>query len=100
MPQTRSLWLLCCFVCLAGAQTSKSPKSAPPPPGVIHSVAIQGNKLYQTADILKVLDLKTGAPVSPAGLKAAQGRLAWETAPPGSEPSAAAGRPAGRVSCR
>jgi outer membrane protein insertion porin family len=75
MPQTRSLWLLCCFVCLAGAQTSKSPKSAPPPPGVIHSVAIQGNKLYQTADILKVLDLKTGAPVSPAGLKAAQSRL-------------------------
>jgi outer membrane protein insertion porin family len=75
MSQTRTVWLLCCFVCLAGAQTSKNSKSAPPPSGVIHSVVIQGNKFYQTADILKVLDLKKGAPASPEVFKAAQGRL-------------------------
>ncbi len=71
----RSLWLVCCFACLAGAQTTKSAKAASPPPGVIHSVTVQGNKRYQTADILKVLDLKKGAPASPEVFKAAQGRL-------------------------
>ena len=71
----RSLWLFCCFACLAGAQTTKSSKAATPPPGVIHSVTIEGNKRYQTADILKVLDLNKGAPASPEVFKAAQGRL-------------------------
>jgi outer membrane protein assembly factor BamA len=75
MLKLASLWLFCCFVCLAGAQTNRESKSATPPPGVIHSVTVQGNKLYQTADILKVLDLKKGAPASAEVFKAAQARL-------------------------
>jgi outer membrane protein assembly factor BamA len=71
----RSLWLVCCLVSLAGAQANKNPKSAPPTRGVIHSVTIEGNRLYQTADILKALDLKKGAPASPEIFKAAQARL-------------------------
>jgi outer membrane protein insertion porin family len=74
MPFMRQLWLVCCFACLAGAQANKNSKSVPPP-GVIHSVVIQGNKLYKTADILKALDLKKGAPASPEAFKAAQARL-------------------------
>lgn len=71
----KGLSLLCCFVAMAGAQTKENQKGAAPPPGIIHSVIIQGNKLYPTAGILKVLDLKPGTPASPEVLKAAQHRL-------------------------
>jgi outer membrane protein insertion porin family len=74
MLRMRSLSLLGCFAWLAVAQTSRTPKAAPPP-GVIHSVTVEGNKLYQTSDILKVLALKPGTPATPEGFKAAQGRL-------------------------
>jgi outer membrane protein assembly factor BamA len=60
---------------MAVAQTGKNTAAAAPPPGVIHTVAVQGNKIYKTTDIEKVLGLSPGQSATPAAFKAAQNRL-------------------------
>ena len=43
-----------------------------PAPGFLHSVVVKGNKMYQTADIVKVVELKLGQPVTAADFAAAK----------------------------
>jgi outer membrane protein insertion porin family len=58
------------------AQSKQPPESTPPPaPGFLHNVAVTGNHMYQTADIVKVIGLKLGQPMTGADFAAAQQRL-------------------------
>lgn len=57
------------------AQTRTLSQAGSPPRGVVHAVIVQGNKTYSTAEIAKVLGLKTGETASPAAFKSAQTRL-------------------------
>ncbi len=72
----RNMFLLCCgLACAASAQSSRTPVSKAPPPGVIHSVSVEGAKIYDVSDIKKVLGLSPGEAASLTTLKAAQTQL-------------------------
>lgn len=75
VPLLRSALLLYLLALIAAAQVSTAKSSQTAPPGVVQNVVVQGNKIYKSADILKVLGLKQGEPASPAAFRAAQSRL-------------------------
>lgn len=73
---SRNMFVLCCVLAwTANAQSDKAPASKAPPPGVVHSVSVEGAKIYGVSDIKRVLGLSSGETVSLATLKAAQTRL-------------------------
>jgi outer membrane protein insertion porin family len=56
------------------AQTN--PQNGPQPaPGFLHGVQVKGNHMYQTADIVKVIALTLGQPVTAADFAAANQRI-------------------------
>jgi outer membrane protein insertion porin family len=61
-----------CFFALLSAQT---PVKRDPPPGVLHSLAIKGNKVYSAEDIAKASGLKKDQKVSAAVIEQARVRL-------------------------
>ena len=67
------------FIC--GAQTASRKPGTPPPaplkpePGVLHQVKVEGNHIYATAAIVKVLGLKIGGPIAPPDFEVAKQRL-------------------------
>lgn len=56
----------------AAPAEKKQPEAAP---GTLHSVTVEGNRIYSTGAIVKVLGLKIGQPVNAADFKAANQRL-------------------------
>ena len=71
---TPALILSAVFLSAAGWSMAQTGKKAPPP-GVLHSVSIQGNHLYSASDIMKGTGLKIGQPISGAAIEAARQRL-------------------------
>ena len=71
MRLLRSVLLLCIAALIASPQT----KSQKYPPGQIHDVIIQGNKVYNSQDIVKALGITRGEEAKPALFQAAQSRL-------------------------
>ena len=69
-----AVWLSACA--LAAAQLAAAPATkAPPPPGVLQSVAVKGNRLYPTAEIIKASGLVIGQPVTAAIFEQARNHL-------------------------
>jgi outer membrane protein insertion porin family len=66
---------LCCITQLSIAQTGHNSKEPAPPAGVIRSVSIEGNHVYDTAEILKVLGLNAGDAATQDAFRSAQSRL-------------------------
>ncbi|MBV9157917.1 MAG: hypothetical protein JO097_16750 [Acidobacteriaceae bacterium] len=62
------------FPALLTAQQAPPPKREAPP-GVLHSVAVKGNQLYSSADIIKESGLKVGQRVTAAILEQARKKL-------------------------
>jgi outer membrane protein insertion porin family len=75
MSIRRSALLLSCLAIGLYAQAPKSARVAVPPPGVVHAVLIEGNKIYSTPELVKVAGLKTGQTASPSAFKSAQEKL-------------------------
>jgi outer membrane protein insertion porin family len=71
MHLLRSMLLLCIAALIAFPQN----KAQKYPPGTIHAVIIQGNKLYKSDDIAQALGIKRGEPATTAVFQAAQSRL-------------------------
>ena len=65
--------LVLSFAIFSYAQSPASKKI--PPPGPLHSLAVEGNKLYASDDILKATGLKIGDKVSIAMLEKSQKNL-------------------------
>ena len=65
-------WLV--FLLAAMSSAAQTPQREPPP-GVIHSIQVTGNKLYSTAEIVNALGLKTGEKASRATLDQARQKL-------------------------
>jgi outer membrane protein insertion porin family len=61
----------------SAAQNPGAAKSArkEPPPGVIHSVTVKGNRLYPTAEIVRESGLKAGERASASSIEAARVKL-------------------------
>src|SRR5271170_2755889 len=64
-------------VSMCQAQTNGKTETPPPPPepGILHSVKVEGNRLYPEAEIVKVLGLKIDGPVAPPDLDVAKQKL-------------------------
>jgi outer membrane protein insertion porin family len=63
-------------VSICPAQTKGKTEAPPPPePGILHSVKVEGNRLYPEAEIVKVLGLKIDGPVAPADFDVAKQKL-------------------------
>lgn len=58
--------------CALIAQTA--PKQ-PPPPGKLHAVKVEGNRVYSAADIQRALGLRVGGRVNPADFEMAKDKL-------------------------
>lgn len=68
-------WCACCaLACAAQAPDNPAPAKQPPP-GVLHSVAVKGNRLYATPAIIEESGLKVGDHVSPASIEQARKKL-------------------------
>lgn len=65
--------LLFCLATLMPAQTP--PKKTPPPPGVLKSVQITGNKRYSAEEIIKQTGLHPGQKINPADIENARQAL-------------------------
>jgi outer membrane protein insertion porin family len=68
--------LLCPLLALAAyPQVAKQTPAKIPPPGVIHSINIEGARIYRMTDIMSVLGLSIGGHASNDIFRAAQARL-------------------------
>lgn len=72
---SRSALLLCSLALFAAAQVPQAKSKETPPPGIIRSIIVTGNKIYKPADIFKTLALKVEEPATPSAFRAAQSRL-------------------------
>jgi outer membrane protein insertion porin family len=71
-----SAFALGTFVLLGQPAPAKAPTSAPPPaPGFLRNVEVKGNHMYPSADLVKVIGLKLGQPVTAEDFAAANQRL-------------------------
>ncbi|HEX4773481.1 MAG TPA: FtsQ-type POTRA domain-containing protein [Bryobacteraceae bacterium] len=72
---------LFCSALLAGfatslfAQSPATPKKSPPPPGILKSVQVSGNKRYSSAEILKQIGLHPGQRINSADIENARQQL-------------------------
>lgn len=73
----RALFAIALAVSMCQAQTNGKTEAPPPPPepGILHSVKVEGNRLYPEADIVNVLGLKIDGPVAPSDFDVAKQRL-------------------------
>lgn len=69
------LALLCTCAVTCTAQGAAKPARREPPPGVLHTVSVKGNRLYSSATIAQEAGLKIGAPVSPQTIESARKKL-------------------------
>jgi|SRR5579875_683425 len=69
------LALLCSGALAYTAQAPGPPPAKQPPPGVLHSITIKGNRLYSSPAIAQESGLKIGERVSPAAIEQARKKL-------------------------
>jgi outer membrane protein insertion porin family len=72
-------WTFCAaFVCccaFAQGPEAKPATKKDPPPGVLHSITVKGNRLYSSQDIVKQCGLKIGQRVTSAVVEQARAKL-------------------------
>ena len=73
MRSTLCLGLACALVC--AAQAPEGARKKEPPPGILHSIAVKGNRLYSSPAIIQESGLKTGERVSAALIERARKKL-------------------------
>ncbi len=68
--------LVCSWALACAAQTPVKPApKRQPPPGVLHSITVKGNKLYASGAIVQEAGLKIGQTVSPEAIEKARKKL-------------------------
>jgi outer membrane protein assembly factor BamA len=75
-PFAHALSILC-FTVFVHAQTPSAKPAAKkePPPGPLHTLAVKGNKMYSSEEIIKASGLKLGERLSVAGLEQSRKKL-------------------------
>ncbi len=65
----------CALVSVAQQNTPKSARKKEPPPGILHSISVQGNRLYPSAEIIAYAGLKIGQHVTGPVIEQARRKL-------------------------